>query len=730
MPNKIFNTAVFPGPKFSSFSMDHPNMVSMKFGDCVPIYWDFMNPNDRAVFDMSQVVRLSPMLQPILNQIDITIDAFAVRLRSLGMAERNPWVYEDFFNANKNLDGSKQLPHDTLLNIGKAAGFKLGSLYDYLGFPTLDGFRKDLRRQIAAHPYLLSPLAYAENGDNDVLTVVGSCESGTFIPVYGGNRSDIEDSPISLGDAVRAVPTFDYGPNTPFEFGPFLSSPAACIIPLHLFAFIYALDPSLVDMDNMRFTLAQWTNTANLGYNFDKSYINLGGNTSDYIDSINALLASLKNQELPDYIYSRYNIDWQSIEQMWFDFIWHFWVIDGKHYAVSNTGTFVDLILSQVFTDNVGTVQSSTYSIEVGSGEVPYPSSDVGFVPSVPDGSEGQIVNSINSIIQIPLYPASAYWKIIADWYLNTGLFNPDDWYLEKCYTGSGAERVPNLAVLFGEPFKRNWNNDYFTSAFDKAQRGLAVGIPADGTIPDLRNASALQKFKERLLFAGHKFRDVIYSIFGIKMSSAIADMSEVLGRWVNPINIDTVLQTSASNAQSSLASYAGSGLAFGNKKHLLRYTAEEPTVIMFIASIRPKYAIYYQGVPKKLRRNYLMDYAIPGFSNVGEQMISNREIYADIGSYSSNNGVFGFTRRYADFMFAQGEVHGDFKDSLDSWHLARQFDSQPNLNEEFLSVRGVEDNLNRIFATTSDSVDKFYCNFFFNGSIIRSIPKRIYYDL
>lgn len=732
MASKIFNSLAVRGPKFSYFDMSHPNLISMKFGEIPVIYWDYLNPGDKAIFDMSQVVRLSPMLQPILSQIDITVDAFAVRLRTLGMAERNPWQYEDFFNANKNLTGEYSLPSAKVSDIGASVNFRKGTLYDFLGYPTLEAFKTELRKELNKYPYLYSStpawLVYANDSEDLASYVVylGSMGLPGAAPIseYNLNMpSEKADSFIERNVVVTPdSQNFAFICLNNFELSVSSLAPAA-VPPLVLFALhagVYGLESAKNEFTNDYLGLIEYVDNSN-------EFANL------------AISWSSSGLTFPDWFYRTYKIDWQTVEDAYFEYVFNRFVING-YVRIPSAGSFIvnsvrEMFIEPIFVDNVSSVIASNLSDGVGSETFPYPDSSVGLVPSVPYGSDG-VLPASNLVLYSPLYPALCYWKIIADWFLNTGLFNPEDWYLNKVFTNF-ADKEFNLSAIFGDCYHRNWKNDYFTSAFNEAQRGLAVGVPADGTIPDLRNANTLQKFKERLLFAGHKFRDVVYSIFGIKMSNVVSDQSEPLGRWINPVNIDSVLQTSQSSAESALASYSGTGLSFGHKNNILRYEAEEPTVIMFLASIRPKDAVYFQGLPRKLTRNFLMDYAIPQFVNVGEQMISERELYCDYRPFSNGtnpaqlySNLFGFTRRFADFMFAPGEVHGDFKDSLDSWHLARKFDSAPSLNQEFLEVRGVEDNLNRIFATVSDSTDKFYCNFYFNGGIIRSLPKRVYYDL
>lgn len=731
MASKIFNSLAVRGPKFSYFDMSHPNLISMKFGEIPVIYWDYLNPGDKAIFDMSQVVRLSPMLQPILSQIDITVDAFAVRLRTLGMAERNPWQYEDFFNANKNLSGEYSLPSSKVSDIGASVNFRKGTLYDFLGYPTLEAFKTEFRKELNKYPYLYSSQpAWVFYGDDD----------------------DVENAGVFLGSAglPSSVPIEKYNLGMPLTKQYAIVSENLVSFPDDdIFGFV-RLNNFVISSSRLRQnavpTLVLFAAYV-AAYGLDDAIVNLsyeshGLYTYDTLDDVViAPILAWASSELtfPDWFYRTYKIDWQTLEDAYFEVLFSRFLINGYVFVPSGasyvTNTVREMFIEPIFVDNVITVQGGYYSEGYGDSSFPYPSGDVGLVPTVPSGSNPSSPGFRESLYS-PLYPALSYWKIISDWFLNTGLFNPEDWYLNKVFSNF-ADKEFNLSAIFGDCYHRNWKNDYFTSAFNEAQRGLAVGVPADGTIPDLRNANTLQKFKERLLFAGHKFRDVVYSIFGIKMSNVVADQSEPLGRWINPVNIDSVLQTSQSSAESALASYSGTGLSFGHKNNILRYEAEEPTVIMFLASIRPKDAVYFQGLPRKLTRNFLMDYAIPQFVNVGEQMISERELYCDYRPYSNGtnpeqlySNLFGFTRRFADFMFAPGEVHGDFKDSLDSWHLARKFDSAPSLNQEFLEVRGVEDNLNRIFASVSDSTDKFYCNFYFSGGIIRSLPKRVYYDL
>ena len=94
-------------------------------------------------------------------------------------------------------------------------------------------------------------------------------------------------------------------------------------------------------------------------------------------------------------------------------------------------------------------------------------------------------------------------------------------------------------------------------------------------------------------------------------------------------------------------------------------------------------------------------DFAWPEFANLGEQPILNKEIYASC-TKEEQEGTFGYTPRYAEYKYIPNTIHGDFKDTLMNWHLARKFGELPKLNEDF--VRIDDEQFNRIFAVTDAS--------------------------
>lgn len=214
----------------------------------------------------------------------------------------------------------------------------------------------------------------------------------------------------------------------------------------------------------------------------------------------------------------------------------------------------------------------------------------------------------------------------------------------------------------------------------------------------ELRRASALQRFLEKNARGGYRYIEQILSHFGVQSSDKRLQRPEYLGGGKAPVNISEVLTTASSEQASTSTEWepgamVGHGLGAGIT-HGFDYKAEEHGFIMGIMSVLPKVA-YMQGVHRKFMRNDRLDYYWPEFANLGEQPIYNNEIYIQDAD-SEQSGVFGYQQRYAEYKYGTSTVHGQFRDSLDYWHLARKFDSPPALNGSFMRLSDSE--YNRIF--------------------------------
>lgn len=233
-------------------------------------------------------------------------------------------------------------------------------------------------------------------------------------------------------------------------------------------------------------------------------------------------------------------------------------------------------------------------------------------------------------------------------------------------------------------------------------------------TINDLRNAFRLQEWLEKNARGGSRYIESILSHFGVKSSDARLQRPEFLGGGASPVTISEVLQTSAADTEPTpQGNMAGHGISVGANNNF-SYFAEEHGYIIGIMSVMPKTA-YQQGIPKHFRKFDKFDYYWPSFAHLGEQPILNEELYYD--NDGENEEVFGYTPRYAEYKYMNSSVHGEFRTSLDFWHMGRIFANRPNLNEDFITANPTD----RIFAV--ETGEKLYCHVYHKIKALRRMP-------
>jgi hypothetical protein len=375
-------------------------------------------------------------------------------------------------------------------------------------------------------------------------------------------------------------------------------------------------------------------------------------------------------------------------------------------------------------------------------------------VPPVPTGGTSQQINAL---------PFAAYQAIYNEYYRDQNLIQPVDYKLVdgNQYTGVGS--LDRLLTLR----KRAWEHDYFTASLPFAQKGAAVDIPiglvegdlpvylnsssgttlngspasvnvgaqggrtdvpADSlyadtsnatieptTINDLRRAFRLQEWLEKNARGGTRYIENILTHFGVKSSDARLQRPEYITGVKSPVVISEVLQTGQSDTTPQ-GNMAGHGISVTSGR-AGSYFCEEHGYIIGIMSVMPKTA-YQQGIPKTFLKNDSLDYFWPSFANIGEQPVTKNEIYA----YTSNsNDTFGYVPRYAEYKYMPSRVAGEFRTSkLDFWHLGRIFDTEPNLNQNFVECNPTT----RVFAVEDVEGDHLYCHVLNKIRAIRPMPK------
>lgn len=397
-------------------------------------------------------------------------------------------------------------------------------------------------------------------------------------------------------------------------------------------------------------------------------------------------------------------------------------------------------------------------------------------VPGIPDATVGYTTQTID------LMPFAAYQKVFMDYYRDRN-FVPDDFYTAAMPLPSGVLGMGDLFEYFTQrqrawqhdyftsaqtttqrgsevlmPLQgsitdvRNLDgslpdpNKYLATsdgigitagklietAFPAPTDAEAVELQFSGsdvTINEFRRSIALQQWLERNQLAGSRYNESIWAHFNRRTSDGRLQRAEYLGGGKAVVKIDEVMTTAYSeDADTNLvppANPTGRGSAYSTTNSFT-YNCEEHGFVIGILSVMPSTG-YMQGMPRMFtQRHSFLDYPWPTFANLGEQPVYDYEIYADPTSLANSQAgaadeaaIFGYQSRYSDWKHMESTAHGDFRDTLDFWHLTRKFSSQPNLDYNF--VRMLDEEQDRIFNVTG--VDTLWMYIYNQVKVVRSLP-------
>lgn len=276
---------------------------------------------------------------------------------------------------------------------------------------------------------------------------------------------------------------------------------------------------------------------------------------------------------------------------------------------------------------------------------------------------------------------------------------NPDNTWLYDSYPTTGTSGKLDL------------NDTHYTD----------LSTATATSIEELRRAVKLQEYLEKMARGGARYTEFLEVIFGVKSQDYRLQRPEYVGGYSAPVKVSEVLQTAQQYDPSSgdpVGTPTGnmSGHAVSVGAGTMSYYAHEHGYLMGIMSVMPR-AAYQQGIPKHFIRTSKFDYYTPDFAHIGEQPILEKEIFQDTGT---GNAVFGYTPRYAEYKYVPSSVHGDFRTTLDFWHMGRKFATKPLLNKDFIEMDYTE--IDRIFAI-EDNSDHMWCQVFNSVKARRKMP-------
>lgn len=231
--------------------------------------------------------------------------------------------------------------------------------------------------------------------------------------------------------------------------------------------------------------------------------------------------------------------------------------------------------------------------------------------------------------------------------------------------------------------------DDAVQSAGNAGSGGHKPNVYADlsaataATVNQLRQAFAIQRFEEARARYGSRYTEYLRYL-GVRSSDARLQRPEYLGGGRQTIQFSEVLQTGPSAAPDQanvVGALKGHGIGALRSNRYRRFI-EEHGLVMTLMSIRPK-TMYLNSLERKWNRRLKEDFWQRELEHIGQQAVKNKEVYVNA---ASPDATFGFQDRYDEYRRAESGVSGEFRTTLNYWHLGRDFGSEPALNSSFVA--------------------------------------------
>lgn len=205
-------------------------------------------------------------------------------------------------------------------------------------------------------------------------------------------------------------------------------------------------------------------------------------------------------------------------------------------------------------------------------------------------------------------------------------------------------------------------------------------------TVNQFRQAVAIQSMLELDMRSGTRYIEVIKAHWNVINPDFRLQRTEFLSSGTTIINQHPVVQTSETG-ETPQANLAAFSTAAANGQIGFTKSFTEHGYVIGLVQARGENT-YQQGISKLWTRSTKLDFFWPKLQDIGEQAVLLKELWYS-GNPAVDNMAFGYQERNADYKYRPSEIRGQFRStfpqSLDKWHLAQYYASQPALNSTFI---------------------------------------------
>lgn len=200
--------------------------------------------------------------------------------------------------------------------------------------------------------------------------------------------------------------------------------------------------------------------------------------------------------------------------------------------------------------------------------------------------------------------------------------------------------------------------------------------IQSDLSILALRQATALQKYKEIQLANDPDFESQIEAHFGIKPKHDL-HKSRFIGGSSSMIDINPVVNQNLVAGQNQDNQAVTKAAPTGQGGASFKFTADTFGVVIGIYRCTPVLDYSHVGIDRTLLKTDASDFVIPELDSIGMQQTFQCELFAPTSQITASapdkrkydmSRTFGYAPRYSEYKVSFDRYNGAFCDTLKSW--------------------------------------------------------------
>ena len=184
-------------------------------------------------------------------------------------------------------------------------------------------------------------------------------------------------------------------------------------------------------------------------------------------------------------------------------------------------------------------------------------------------------------------------------------------------------------------------------------------------TVLALRQAEALQRWKEISQSGDSDYREQVRKHFGVNLPQSLSNMCTYIGGISRNLDISEVVNNNLAS-EGDTAVIAGKGVGAGNGS--FTYTTDEHCVIMCIYHAVPLLDYTITGQDGQLLVTDAESLPIPEFDNIGMEVLPMTQIFNSPKASIVNLFNAGYNPRYFNWKTKLDVINGAFTTTLKSW--------------------------------------------------------------